>query len=75
MSAMGRIEAHDRSQDAFLRLPDVIRRTALSRATIYRKIDRGEFPKPERLGANSVAWYESDVAAWVAAPMQWQAAA
>ena len=75
MSIMGRVEAADRRNDVLLRLPDVLRRTGLSRATIYRKADKGEFPAPRRIGANSVAWYESDVAAWIAAPMEWQAAA
>ena len=75
MSAYSPIKAVDRSRDCFLKLPEVIARTALSRTSIYRKVDRGEFPKPQRLGANSVAWYESDVIAWIEAPLEWKAAA
>ena len=61
--------------DAFLRLPEVLSRTGLSRPTIYRKMGRGEFPKAVQLGANSVAWRESDVQAWMREPMTWSAAA
>ena len=50
-----------------LRLPSVRERTSLGRSTIYAMIDRGEFPRPIRLGARAVGWYESDVTAWMAA--------
>ena len=68
-------EGRDRTTDNFVRLPEVTRRCGLSRATIYRKIDRGEFPPCVRLGANAVAWYESDINRWVANPASWAAAA
>lgn len=61
----------DRASDTLLRLPDVIRRTKLSRTTIYRRIGRGEFPAPVKIGENSSAWYESEVGAWIANPMGW----
>lgn len=65
----------DRSTDNLLRLPAVKRRTGLSAATIYRMIDRGEFPGRVRLSVNAVAWYESDINRWVAAPTEWTMAA
>ena len=49
-----------------LRLPDVKARTGLSRSTIYLKIAEGTFPEPISLGARSVGWVESEVAAWIA---------
>lgn len=61
----------DHSKDSFLRLPEVRSRTQLSTATIYRKVGRGEFPPQRQLSANIVAWYESDVEAWIADPMGW----
>lgn len=61
--------------DAFLRLPDVMARTSLSRRTIYRRMIEGTFPQSVKLGANSVAWRESDVVAWMAQPTEWSAAA
>lgn len=62
-------------KDSFLRLPDVRRRTGMSTTTIYRKIGLGQFPRQVQVSENAVAWYESDIDRWVAAPMEWQAAA
>lgn len=53
-------------QHKFLRLSKVMDRIPYSRATIYRKIAAGEFPKPYNLGASAVAWLESDIEAWIA---------
>jgi prophage regulatory protein len=49
----------------FLRLPEVRSRVPYSRATIYRLISSGEFPRPYGLGAHAVAWRESDIIAWI----------
>lgn len=65
----------DRSRDNLLRLADVKARTGLSRTTIYRKAGAGTFPKPTPISAGLVAWYESDVSAWVSDPMGWKAVA
>ena len=65
----------DRSKDSLIRLPAVKRRTGLSRTTIYRKIGKGAFPEPTPISEGLVAWYESDIDAWVANPMGWAAAA
>ncbi|MYA11702.1 MAG: AlpA family transcriptional regulator [Gemmatimonadetes bacterium] len=48
-----------------LRLPEVQRRTGLSRSTIYVRLDRGLFPKPVSLGARAVGWIESEVDEWI----------
>jgi prophage regulatory protein len=61
--------------DRYARMPEVVHRTGLSRATIYRKMDRGEFPHSVRLSANVIAWYERDLQGWLANPMGWSAAA
>lgn len=65
----------DRADDRLIRLPEVKARVALSTATIYRKMDDGSFPRAVQIGANSVAWYERDIAAWLNAPMEWKVAA
>lgn len=62
----------DRSRDNLLRLADVKARTKLGRTTIYRRIAAGTFPPSIRLSAGLVAWYESDIDAWVADPMGWR---
>lgn len=60
--------AGDRRGDNLLRIPEVRRRTGLSRATIYRRGEEKTFPPKVRLGPQCVAWYESDVDAFVADP-------
>lgn len=50
-----------------LRVPEVKRRTGLSRTTIWRLVRAKEFPRPHRLSRNAVGWYEDDVDRWLAA--------
>jgi prophage regulatory protein len=57
---------HDRSKDSLIRMPEAIRRTGLSRPTIYRKMRDGSFPQAVRLSANCIGFYESDVDRWIA---------
>ena len=49
----------------FLRLPQVLDRTGLSRSTLYLRISEGTFPKQVSLGARSVAWIEAEVEDWI----------
>jgi prophage regulatory protein len=48
----------------FLRLPEVKRRTGLSRSSIYLRIKTGEFPAPVKLGGRAVGWVEEEIASW-----------
>ncbi|WP_447530107.1 helix-turn-helix transcriptional regulator [Vreelandella sp. TE19] len=48
-----------------IKLPAVKAKTSLSTSTIYRGIERGDFPKPVRLSPRSVAWVENEVDAWI----------
>ena len=48
-----------------IRKPEVLARTGLSEATLYRKIEQGLFPKQLRLSRNCVGWYENEVANWI----------
>jgi prophage regulatory protein len=50
-----------------LRRDAVERMTGLPRSTLYAKVAAGEFPKPVKLGARAVGWFEQDVADWQAA--------
>lgn len=63
----------DRRADSLLRIADVKRRTGLSTATVYRRGDAGTFPKRQQIGPKMVAWYESDIADFVADPMGYRA--
>ena len=49
----------------FLRLPEVMARTGLSRSTIYVRLDQGRFPKPVSLGGRAVGWIEAEVDKWI----------
>lgn len=49
-----------------LRMPDVIKRTGLSRATIYQKIKDGSFPPPTKLSAKAVGWRSDEIDRWIA---------
>lgn len=55
--------------DRLLRLRDVAFLVGLSKATIYRKLKAGEFPRPVASGA-SVRWKESEIGAWIASLTQ-----
>ena len=50
------IPSASKAQPAFYRLRDVMRITALSRSTIYRRIAEGRFPAPIHLGGRASAW-------------------
>ena len=47
------------------RLQEVISRTGRSRSSIYADIERGEFPKPIKLGPRAVGWLEVEIDDWI----------
>jgi prophage regulatory protein len=47
-------------------LPEVLRRTAMGRAWLYRQLQLGQFPKPIKMGRAS-RWVEAEVDEWIAA--------
>lgn len=48
-----------------LRIPDVVRRTGISRTTIWRLERNGGFPQRLRLGPNSVGWSDEEIQKWI----------
>jgi prophage regulatory protein len=50
----------------FYRINDLVPLTGLSRSTIYRLVEKGEFPKPVKLSARVVGWEEDAVLHWKA---------
>jgi prophage regulatory protein len=48
-----------------LRLPDVISRVGLKRASIYQYVSDGNFPKPVSLGPRAVGWIETEIDLWI----------
>ena len=59
------IEQETSRQERFLRLPEVLARTGLSRSTIYVQLDHGRFPRPVSLGRRAVGWIEAEVDEWI----------
>lgn len=55
-------------EPAFYRLSDVIRITALSRSSIYRRIAAGEFPPQISLGGRATGWRREALQAWISDP-------
>ena len=55
-------------EDRILRIAEVLVLTGLSRATLYRLIESGDFPQPVRLGgrkSRGVGWRLSEVQEWI----------
>ena len=50
---------------AVLRLPEVAEKLTISSVTVRRWVKSGTFPKPIRLGKNTVAWRIADVENWL----------
>ncbi|EBR9313920.1 AlpA family phage regulatory protein [Salmonella enterica subsp. enterica serovar Muenchen] len=50
---------------SFLELADVVRRTSLSRPTIYRKMRAGAFPQKRKISERRVAWLEEEIDEWI----------
>jgi prophage regulatory protein len=53
-----------------MRLPEVIARVGLKRASIYRFIGEGRFPKALSLGPRAVGWLEHEIDSWLAERLQ-----
>ena len=54
------------SNARYLRQPEVLARVGVSWMTILRWERKGIFPARRRLGPNTVAWLESEIAEWCA---------
>ncbi|WP_206241673.1 helix-turn-helix transcriptional regulator [Novosphingobium terrae] len=57
--------------DCYIRISEVLRRTSLSRATLYRKIQEGSFPAQVRLSHRCCGWRESAIKHWCENPYNW----
>ena len=54
----------------FLRLPEILRRVPYSEAHIRRLETAGKFPRRVHLGANRVAWVETEIDDWLASKLK-----
>ena len=48
-----------------LKLKEVIKKTAISRSSLYSKIQRGKFPQPLKLGERASGWIEDEIDEWI----------
>ena len=46
-------------------IDEVMHRAGIARATIYRMMKDGRFPRPYKIGAKSVRWRDCDVSDWI----------
>ncbi|QHA86812.1 helix-turn-helix transcriptional regulator [Serratia rhizosphaerae] len=52
-------------RERFIRLPEVLYTTSLSRSTVYELMRRQQFPAQVSLGGKNVAWLASEVEQWM----------
>ena len=52
-------------ENRILRLPEVMRLTGLSKGTIHRRYREGTFPRPLRLGPQSIGWPRAEILEWL----------
>lgn len=48
-----------------LRLPEVIERCALKKASIYALVKKGSFVTPVRLSARAIGWHAHEIDQWI----------
>lgn len=51
--------------DELLTVKEVTQLTKMSKTTIYRKIQEGEFPKNRNFGGNLVRWSNNEIQSWM----------
>ena len=54
-----------KSEPKILRLPEVARLTGMSKGTIHRRYREGTFPRPLKLGVQSIGWRRKDIDEWL----------
>ena len=53
------------SEPRILRRAEVIRRTGLAKATLYRMMAAGQFPCPVQLSQRCVGWHLEEINTWI----------
>ena len=55
-----------KTEDRFMRMPEVVRTVGRSRTSIHYDVKEGRFPKPHKIGRRAIAWKESEIKDWIA---------
>lgn len=50
---------------SFIGLNEVVRRTAMSKSTIYQRMSENRFPQSVKLGDRMARWHEQEIEAWI----------
>uniref|UniRef100_UPI0035C9645F helix-turn-helix transcriptional regulator n=1 Tax=uncultured Sphingomonas sp. TaxID=158754 RepID=UPI0035C9645F len=58
--------------DRILRLRTVLDRTGLSRSKLYRRMQKGTFPKNLQIGERCMGWRGSAITVWLRDPMSYR---
>jgi prophage regulatory protein len=58
-------QRNDKSPKMILRLTEVLQSTGLSRAMLYNRIAKGEFPRQVSLGGRAIGWIKGEVEDWI----------
>ena len=48
-----------------IKISEVIEKTSLSRSTIYRLLNLGDFPRQVKLSSRSIGWVEEEIQEWI----------
>lgn len=56
--------------DRLIPLSAILERVCISKTDLYRRINRGEFPKPVPIGRHRIAFVEAEVANWISSRME-----
>ena len=54
------------TETEILKLPEVLVLTKISRTSLYRFIQSGDFPRPIKLGPRARAWKKREILNWIA---------
>ena len=56
---------NSQTKAVIMKLPEVLELTKISRTTLYRLMETGEFPRPIKLGQRARAWRVEEVMNWL----------
>ena len=59
------IQRSETTPNRILQLKEVLQRTGLSRATLYNRIAKSDFPHQVSLGGRAVGWIKGEVEDWI----------
>ena len=52
-------------KERLFRIGEVLEITGLSKSVLYEMVNRGDFPRPLRIGLRAVAWRQEDIQQWL----------